>query len=151
MYFKSILLDNIYITSLFSINMGNDNSGVRFVTESRENFLHELKGVVLNSKSEDIERKRVYGKRAVYLLFNMRLVLQLSDNDMPDPESSASRNLFILDGYQASQLRTYLSEDLESLETYGGREFIINQFYNEAMEIVNRAVLRYESIVDKLK
>jgi len=130
--------------------MTQTESGAEFALDTRVDFLHSLRGVAELSKMMDTEGQRRLGLRACYLLFNQGLGLLISENDLPNAETRAQRDLFILDAYQAAQARTDLRADLQRSDIYGGRQFIIEQFYADMMEIVDRALLRYEKIMRSL-
>jgi len=126
--------------------MGSKDSGAQFALETRVDFYHQIKGLVAKGTPDDIEKKRLVGTRMCFYLFNQSLALQLLEDDMPAPEGSALRALFIADGYEASALKGDIRDYFADASTARAREVLVNQFYSDVVEIVDRALLRYEQM-----
>ena len=134
--------------------MSQSESGAKFIIGTRVSFFHELKGLAnlldrVKVGGSDLKLK--VGFKACRLVSNYALALQFSDRDMPNSESEAEYNLFIIEGYQARSLLGDLHEDMRDADLLGGRETIIDGFYGDAKEIVERAVLRYHRIYSAIK
>ena len=127
--------------------MSDNKSGVSFALDTRVNFLHKLKNIARRNQS-DIEEKRVTILGLCQLLYTQGLDLSCSKNEMPDSESRVLRVMFISDTYNAANIRHDFEKDLEDPELHVYRDMLIQEAYDEIREIVNRAVVRYERMIN---
>ena len=127
-----------------------ENSGIKFLVEEHENFLHEIKSVayLLDSNPIDNLCKRALAEKGVLVSGNLGLALSMLENDFSRPEGSVLRNLIVSDGYQATYIRTSFRKDTELFDDGRYKGELIRRYYSDVGEILDRMAIRYERLME---